>query len=276
MPQKANDDKIANMDRKRAIKLFVFDFDGTALGGHIPYEEFPKPFARFLDKLTASGIHWATNTTWGVEKQFAVIVHSRVKTSLAFLTGSTGREIATIKNGHLLLDEKYRRKMLARDRRFKKKNLPQIRRALRRMLDGNLVERIAYNSYGHHCLAFTCKKKNIKKVEECIKSLAASGEFYRWGLSRGSDTLIPKYMNKGEIIKVLQKRLGIKPENTIVAGDWTNDLHMFDPKHARWMVCPANADPRVKELVEKHGGVVAAKEFSWGVVEGVEKILRVP
>ena len=262
------------MGRRRVRKLFVFDFDGTALGGHIPYEEFPKPFARFLDKLTASGIHWATNTTWGVEKQFAVILHSRVKTSLAFLTGSTSREIATIRNGHLLLDEKYRRKILARDKRFKKKNWPQIRRALMKMLDGNLVERIACNFHGHHCLTFTCKKKNIKKVKECIKSLVISGEFYHWDPGHGSDVLIPKYMNKGEIIKVLQKRLGIGPENTIVAGDWTNDLHMFDPKCARWMVCPANADPRVKELVKKHGGVVATKEFSWGVVEGVDKILR--
>jgi len=45
------------------IKLFVFDLDGTALGGHVPYDQFPKPFADFLDDLARRGCRWATNTT---------------------------------------------------------------------------------------------------------------------------------------------------------------------------------------------------------------------
>ena len=75
-------------------------------------------------------------------------------------------------------------------------------------------------------------------------------------------------------MNVLRKRLGIGAENVIVAGDGTNDLHMFDPKIAKYMICPSNACDRVKNVVRSHGGVVAIKEYSWGVIEGVTRILK--
>ena len=85
--------------------------------------------------------------------------------------------------------------------------------------------------------------------------------------------LLSKHMNKGNIMKVLLRRLKLKPENVIVAGDGGNDLHMFDPRYAKWMVCPANASPLIKERVREHGGILARKKYSWGIIEGVRKIL---
>jgi hydroxymethylpyrimidine pyrophosphatase-like HAD family hydrolase len=52
-------------------KLLIFDFDGTALGGHKPYKQFPPEFAAFLDGLGSSGIQWATATTWGIIEAMA-------------------------------------------------------------------------------------------------------------------------------------------------------------------------------------------------------------
>jgi len=74
-------------------------------------------------------------------------------------------------------------------------------------------------------------------------------------------------------VRVMQQRLGIRPEETIVAGDGSNDLHMFSPDLCGWMVCPANAEPIVKERLSRHEGIVAEKQFSWGVVEAVEQVL---
>ena len=76
------------------IRLFVFDLDGTAFGGHVPYNRFPSEFVRFLDGLAKRGIRWATNTTWAVETQYDVIKASGVKSIPVFLSGASGRMAA--------------------------------------------------------------------------------------------------------------------------------------------------------------------------------------
>ena len=120
--------------KNRIIKLLVFDFDGTALGGHTPYDQFPRPFAKFLDELHRSGIRWATNTTWPPDAQFNVIKRSGVKSKPAFLTGQTGRSMATVENNRLVTDVKHEKMVLSRDKRFKRKHWPAIRGILLSLL----------------------------------------------------------------------------------------------------------------------------------------------
>ena len=257
------------------LKLFVFDFDGTALGGHVPYDQFPRPFARFLDGLPDLGIRWATNTTWSLEAQLTLIKRSRVKSEPAFLTGQTGRLLATVEGGRLVPDLEYEKSTLRRERRFKKKVWPQVRETFLKLLDERLVDRISFGFYDQNMITFTCEKGRAARAWEVLDPLLSSGLYYSWAGTVGGNTatLLPKYFHKGNIIKTMQKRLGVGPEQTIVAGDGTNDLHMFERRCARWMVCPANADPLVKQKVESLGGVVATKEFSWGVVSGLQKVL---
>jgi len=259
--------------KKAGYSLFVFDFDGTALGGHKPYEQFPRPFARFLDELDSKGIRWATNTTWSPDPEFSVASHSGVKSSPVFLTGQTGRLLATVKNGRVIHDEAYEKAIARREKRFKKKNWPLVRKIFQELLKDNLVDRLCFNFYNQNMVSFSCRKRDAAKVWRILDPLLTSGEFYAFPPGGASGTLFPKFMNKGEVMKVLLKRLRLGPENVIVAGDGINDLHMFDPRLARGMVCPANADPLIKERVRRFGGVVARKKYSWGVIEGVRKVL---
>ena len=54
-----------------------------------------------------------------------------------------------------------------------------------------------------------------------------------------------KKVSKGSAVKVLQDRLGISPAETVVFGDYLNDLSMAD--HAAFSYAPQNAHAEVKD-----------------------------
>lgn len=259
------------------IKLFVFDWDGTALGGHLPYDQFPKPFAVFLDGLDRQGIRWATNTTWAPDSQYAVIKRSQVRSDPVFISGGTGLFLATIHCGRLIHDIRYEKKVQRRQQALHARQWPHIRRLFQVLLKRNLVDSLSYNFYPPKCmLTFSYHPRNAKKVRSVLAPLLDSGDYSPWDpASQATNvTLLPHFMNKRGIITVMQKRLLITAENTLVAGDGINDLPMFDPAIARWAVCPENSDTRIKEAVRAMGGIVAKQRYSWGVMEGARKILN--
>ncbi|MFC1461349.1 HAD family hydrolase [Verrucomicrobiota bacterium] len=259
------------------MKLFVFDFDGTALGGHDPYERFPKLFVRFIDGLAARGIRWATNSGRALEQQFDLLQGSGVRTRPALLIGSTGTRMGWVRAGRLVHDRKHERQTDELSRQFKKRMWPTVRTIFLKLLDKDLVDRISFDSFSPLCIIdFTCRESCEQEVWRLMQPLLDSGDYYEFDPNRigPSAMLFPCHMNKGAALRTLQDRLRIGPEQTIVAGDETNDLHMFDPGVAKWMVCPANANPLVKQAVRKADGIVARKRYSWGVIEGVERILK--
>ena len=260
-----------------SIRLFVFDWDGTALGGHKPYDRFPPAFVRFLDNLARRGIAWATDTTWGVETQYKVIKASGVKSSPAFLAGESARSLGAIKNNKLQIDAAYKRHLNSLDRRFLEKFEPLMRRTMSQMITKGLADRVFFNPYGHHYISIYFKNKSFaRKGWPLVKPLLKPGIMYRafnFGNSK-SDSLLPFYMNKGAILGYIQKRLGVLPEETLVAGDGFNDRHMFDPGIAKWMVCPANAGSYIKALVRKHGGIVSRLRYSRGIIRGAEELIK--
>ncbi len=62
---------------------------------------------------------------------------------------------------------------------------------------------------------------------------------------------MPQGITKGNAIAVLQKQLGISPEETLVFGDGENDASMFAYGHA---VAMQNSMDSVKELADEIGG----------------------
>jgi len=258
-----------------SIRFFVFDWDGTALGGHEPYDRFPPAFVRFLDNLARRGIAWATNTTWPVETQYKVIKASGVKSAPVFLAGESARSLGTVVKNKLRIDAAYKRRLDSLDRRFLEKFEPLMRRITARLITGGLADRIFFNPYGHRYISLYFKNESLaRKGWRLAKPLLRPGIMYRAFGTGKSDSLLPFYMNKGTVLEYMQKRLGVLPEETLVAGDGFNDLHMFNPGMAKWMVCPANANPLLKARARKHGGLVSRRRYSRGIVEGVEKLLR--
>ncbi|GGL62429.1 hydrolase [Streptomyces fumigatiscleroticus] len=73
--------------------------------------------------------------------------------------------------------------------------------------------------------------------------------------------------NKGAAVRRLQRRLGITPEQTVVFGDYLNDLEMLDA--ATWSFATANAHPEVRLRARR----TAPSNEDNGVVETVTRLL---
>jgi HAD superfamily hydrolase (TIGR01484 family) len=78
--------------------------------------------------------------------------------------------------------------------------------------------------------------------------------------------------HKGSVLKALQTRLGIRPDETFAAGDNFNDLPMLNPGIAQHLACPANSVEEVKEAVRHYGGFVADLAGGDGVAQALRKI----
>lgn len=253
------------------IKLLVIDFDGTALGGHEPYAQFPADFARFLDGLKARGVQWATNTTWGVEGQWELIQRSGLKSRPAFLCGGTGQFLARVVRGRPVHDQTFERAVVRKHRVFRRRHGARVRSVLGQILDANLAARLSVDFDNENIVSFHAAPGCAGRLMKRVAPLLRADAYYLWHPERQTtNTLMPVHINKGGVIAELHARMGIGPENTVVAGDASNDLAMFDRSVAHYAICPANAEPVIKKRVRQLGGYIARRDFSWGVIEGVE------
>jgi HAD superfamily hydrolase (TIGR01484 family) len=78
--------------------------------------------------------------------------------------------------------------------------------------------------------------------------------------------------HKGSVLKALQTRLGIQPNETFAAGDNFNDLPMLNPGVAQHLACPANSIEEVKAAVRRYGGYVADLAGGDGVAQALRRI----
>ena len=80
------------------------------------------------------------------------------------------------------------------------------------------------------------------------------------------DVLSPT-ANKGRAIREVQKALGVTPDQTMVFGDFLNDLEMMDA--ATYSFAMANAHPLLKE----RASWVAPTNNANGVVRTIRTVL---
>jgi hypothetical protein len=80
------------------------------------------------------------------------------------------------------------------------------------------------------------------------------------------DVLSPT-ANKGRAVRRLQEELGVTPDQTMVFGDFLNDLEMMDA--ATWSFAVANAHP----LLKARARFVAPANNANGVVRTVRAVL---
>jgi HAD superfamily hydrolase (TIGR01484 family) len=76
--------------------------------------------------------------------------------------------------------------------------------------------------------------------------------------------------NKGSALAEISRSLGVKPTETLAAGDHLNDLPMLKSEFARFLVAPNNAISEVKEVVIRQGGFVSKLSCGNGVAAGLE------
>jgi hydroxymethylpyrimidine pyrophosphatase-like HAD family hydrolase len=252
------------------IKLLIFDLDGTALGGHEPYKQFPPEFAAFLDGLGFSAIQWATATTWGIEEQLKLIRGSGVKSDPVMLTGGTGRFACRVKGNELIHDQRHHDEVARLDRAFQTEWGDRINAIIEGIKVRNEAEEIKYNVSGEHIISYKANPGKEDELLSSLKPLLDSGCcYFSDPFRRESNFLFPRHMSKDKAVKLIQSVSGTSPENTAIAGDEANDIPMFRPDLAKCLVCPANAHPELKKIVLRNNGIVATKNYSWGIIEAM-------
>ena len=258
------------MDWRKKIDLFVFDLDGTALGGYEPYERFPDSFSIFLDELNSCGVHWCINSTWHPLKQGEMIARSAVRSLPAFAYGRTGLIRGQIgKHGIICLDYTYITRIASIQNRFER----IVRQWLKKLDDNADLKKMLRTEVvpDEPCMcklsvpidAFDLLQAVVKQLERDLPGIYGVPD------KKGTIILHPSEMSKGEAVRTIQSELGISPERTLIAGDASNDLTMLDPLYTHYMTCPANASTEVKARVLANGGTVGEQLFSDGVIEAV-------
>jgi len=253
----------------RKIRLLVVDFDGTALGGYEPYARFPDNFSAFLDRISSHGTLWATCTSWHPYIQDKVFRESKLKSRPVRLLGGTGLYCGVYSENRLYLDAEWDVEMISLKSDFGNNYAAKIKDFLKgsRQLEG-------FIEYEEHI--FGIKSKGGKSLKKILGSCELFKNTYILYSSDGTGgQIFPYYMSKGAAVNKIQKQLGILPENTIAAGDGTNDLSMMQKSVASYQIAPANADPQVKRVIRRNRGIVSSLLYSDGVVDAGRKILGI-
>lgn len=75
--------------------------------------------------------------------------------------------------------------------------------------------------------------------------------------------------SKGTALSELARLLGLNASQCFAAGDNLNDLSMLNPRHASMIATPGNGLPVVKAHVQSHGGFIAQRYASEGMIEAL-------
>jgi len=252
------------------VKLFVIDFDGTALGGYEPYDRFPDNLSEFLDEISEKGVVWATCTTWHPYIQERVFKVSNLKSRPIRAIGRTSLNCGLYINGELYLDAEWDNEMISYKAEFHREYLLPLKEFLNDFAKaGKLTE------YFDYIFSIELPVINRKEITERHNSNDIIREkTYLLFMPDGKTFLIfPWYLSKGLAVRKVQNIIGIPPQFTMIAADGVNDLPMLEKGVASLQVAPANADPEVKEKVRENGGIVSELSYSDGVVEAARKLL---
>lgn len=123
-------------------------------------------------------------------------------------------------------------------------------------------------------LCFTCENQLLAHdLKEAIhkKSLEYTvyiGNHWTGHKERRGVLVFHKEATKGNGMRCIQKKLGIKPEETIAIGDGMTDLSMFEVAGLR--VAMENGE----ESLKKHADIICPDVRKDGIVEVLQKIIR--
>lgn len=253
------------------LKLFIIDFDGTALGGYEPYDRFPDNLSDFLDEISTHGVLWATCTTWHPYMQDNVFKASSLTSRPVRLIGRISLNCGLYINGKIYMDAEWDHEMLVKKAHFDKNYVQAIRSFLKSC--SKVASVTEYFDY-IFSIEYTIDRESIiskLNSDKIIKEYT----YFQFSSDEKNLQILPCYLSKGVAVKKLQDQLGISPEFTMVAGDEPNDIPMFQKDIASMQIAPAGADLQVKQRINQNGGIIGNLPYSDGIIEAAGKLLGI-
>jgi HAD superfamily hydrolase (TIGR01484 family) len=252
------------------IKLISTDFDGTL---HAEHEDPPVPhdLQELIASLQMRGAKWVINTGRDLGSLMETLgrAHLRIKPDYVVVVE---REIychqETRYNEHTDWNNRCRAthaELFARVAR----DVPRLSDWVNRRQRATVYS----DSYSPFCI--------IADTNDEMDAIQAMMETYCGevpGLTVVRNDVYSRFshvdFNKGTALAELARLLGVSPNETFAAGDHYNDVPMLSTACAKFIVCPDNAIPPIKELVRRQNGYISHQPWGHGVARGLEHYLQ--
>jgi HAD superfamily hydrolase (TIGR01484 family) len=255
---------------KPPIKLISTDFDGTL---HTDFENPPVPreLETLIGALQQRGVYWVINTG----RDLASLMESLTKAGLKIRPDYVvvvEREIYELKERDFVSVRDWNDRCTELHRELFEQVEPHLSR-IRDWIKTRYKALVYEDLYSPFCLI----AEKVRDAEEIHEYLEVSCKDIGDLVIMRNDIYARyshKAYNKGTALAEIARRLGIKPDEIVAAGDHLNDLPMLSNTFARWLVAPVNAIDAVKETVRRQNGYVSEKHCGHGVAHGISQVLK--
>lgn len=253
------------------IKLISTDFDGTL---HADHEDPPVPLdlQHMIAALQARGAKWVINTGRDLSSLMETLGRARLRIKPDYIV-VVEREIYCHRDAQYSELKEWNRQCRAMHAEL----FARIRGDIPRLFDwvNKRGKASVYeDSFSPFCI-IADHNEEMDAIQAMMDAYAAEVP----GLATVRNDVYARFsntaFNKGTALAELARLLGVTVEETFAAGDHYNDIPMLSSKCARYIVCPDNAIPPIKELVRQQNGYVSHQPWGHGVARGLEHFLGV-
>lgn len=271
----------SNFKKRKKIRLFAFDFDGTILEEELISKEVERFFKEFVEK--GGVIAAATGRPMeGVGNISEILRNSGITPNSEYPQFL----ISSDKFIYFLENEKYRPSVEWNKAIYKRwyRLLPQILKRLPECEDELIrlgfqfrrelptLKEQKYRGF----IAFSFL--NIKTAEKALEifkerlSIIDGISFGRNGSIAGMSCL---GTGKGESLNKVREKIGVFPQEVLTVGDSQNDISMLDGRYGFHCATVSNAEDVIKEIVRKRNGYIASKPLGEGICEIMRKVVLI-
>lgn len=246
--------------------ILSFDFDGTLVHpGSDPV--FHPGLGRMIQQLRSQGAAWVINTGRSLSQtlqglaQYGIFMQPDYIIAMEcdiYRPGILGRWVD--------FGPWNRQARKAHDR-FVKDHRESLR-AIQEMVESQTQAQFLAGDYGELGIVATTEEE-LDLITAYIDGYTS--RFPEIGYHRNGIYLRFSHSahSKGSALAELTRLLGLDATRCFAAGDNHNDLSMLHPRHAGMIATPGNALPPIKAHVISHGGYVAEKYASEGMMQAL-------
>jgi HAD superfamily hydrolase (TIGR01484 family) len=254
------------------IKLISTDFDGTL---HAEIEDPPVPadLRAMIADLQKQGARWVINTGRDLSGLLEAVARAGLSIRPDFVV-VVEREIYRHEAAQYVDFGEWNQ----RSRRLHAELFARLRPEIPRLtawLNGHHQAMVYEDQFSPFCV-LAQNNAEMDAIQALLEACCAE----RPGLAVMRNDIYARFyhrdFDKGTALAEIARAIGVKPAETLAAGDHINDLAMLSRDVAHFLVAPANAVPKVKQAVLAQGGYVSQQPWGHGVARGLEHYLGNP
>lgn len=254
------------MAARKPTFILSFDFDGTLV--HPESEPVFHPgLGRMIEQLRQQGAAWVINTGRSLAQTLQGLASYGIFQEPDYIIA---QECDIHRPGLLKSWTDFggwNRQARQAHERFVRDHQASLS-AIRRMVETETQAQFLAGDFGELGI-IASSEAELDRISAYIDSHAR--EFPDIGYHRNGIYLRFSHSgySKGTALSELARLLGLDAARCFAAGDNHNDLSMLDTRHARMIATPGNGLPAVKAHVRSHGGFVAERVASEGMMEAL-------